>query len=91
MNGNGRTARAACYYVLCAKLGFWLPGQTSLPELIRANRDEYVRALKAADAARERGEGAAVGLKTLYDLLQRLLKEQLATAPPPPAQPPAQH
>ncbi len=26
INGNGRTARAACYFVLCVKLGGWLPG-----------------------------------------------------------------
>ena len=24
INGNGRTARAACYFVLCVKLGGWL-------------------------------------------------------------------
>jgi Fic family protein len=30
INGNGRTARAACYFVLCLKAGQWLPG-TSVP------------------------------------------------------------
>lgn len=84
VNGNGRTARAACYYVICAKAGFWLPGQVSLPQLIRANRDEYVRALKAADAAARQNK---IGLQALYDLLSRLLREQLATAPPPITQP----
>lgn len=29
INGNGRTARAACYFVLCLRLGRWLPGQPS--------------------------------------------------------------
>jgi Fic/DOC family len=34
INGNGRTARAACYYVLCLKSGGLLPGQVILPELL---------------------------------------------------------
>ena len=33
INGNGRTARASCYFVLCVKAGGWLPGETILPEL----------------------------------------------------------
>src|ERR1700733_7954304 len=41
INGNGRTARAACYFVLCLKSGGWVRGQTILPELIRRERDEY--------------------------------------------------
>jgi len=42
INGNGRTARAACYFVLCLKSGGWLRGATILPELIRQNHNEYV-------------------------------------------------
>jgi Fic family protein len=42
INGNGRTARASCYYVLCVKAGNLLPGTTILPELIRQNHQEYV-------------------------------------------------
>ena len=30
-NGNGRTARAVCYYILCVRSGGWLPGRTILP------------------------------------------------------------
>ena len=48
INGNGRTARAACYYVLCVKSGGLLPGQTILPELIRQNREEHIAALQHA-------------------------------------------
>jgi hypothetical protein len=78
VNGNGRTARVACYFVLCCKIGQWLGGDTILPELIRQNRDEYVAALKAADAS------LAVGLdlSALHGLLTRLLEEQLATVEP---------
>jgi Fic family protein len=49
INGNGRTARAASYFVLCVKSGGWLPGAPILPELLRQNRLEYVSALQAAD------------------------------------------
>jgi Fic family protein len=31
INGNGRTARAATYFVLCVKAGGWLQGTTILP------------------------------------------------------------
>lgn len=42
INGNGRTARALCYYVLCVKFGGPLPGAPILPELIRRDREQYV-------------------------------------------------
>lgn len=32
INGNGRTARAACYFVLCVQAGGWLRGKTILPD-----------------------------------------------------------
>lgn len=49
INGNGRTARASCYFVLCVMLGGWLRGEVILPELLRRNRRKYVIALKRAD------------------------------------------
>lgn len=77
INGNGRTARAAAYFVLCLKLGGWLKGEIILPELIRRNRPEYVKALQEADASLAHG---SVNLETLHALLVRLLEEQMATA-----------
>jgi fido (protein-threonine AMPylation protein) len=77
INGNGRAARAACHFVLCLKAGGWLPGEPILPELIRANRDEYVKRLKLLDAS------AAVGqldLAPLHELLAQLLDQQLTSA-----------
>lgn len=74
INGNGRTARVTAYLVLCLKAGQWLPGDTLLPELIRQNRDEYVQALKSADASRLAGQ---LDLSELHTLLTRLLSEQL--------------
>lgn len=49
INGNGRTARALCYFVVCCKVGGLLDGEVILPELIRRNRDEYVKLLQQAD------------------------------------------
>lgn len=73
VNGNGRTARAACYFVLCLKIGRWLEGEVKLPELIRRDRAEYVSALEHATDTYENG---ATDLSILHALLERLLDEQ---------------
>ena len=80
INGNGRTARAACYFVLCIKLGGWLPGTSTLPELISRERDAYVKALQAADQSLQNGN---VDLTELHTLLSKLLAEQINGAVPP--------
>ena len=49
VEGNGRTARAACYYLICLKHGRLLPGRKIVPERIRENRAPYYAALTAAD------------------------------------------
>lgn len=77
INGNGRTARAASYFVLCCKAGGWLPGNIILPELLKRNRSEYVAAHQAADASFEAG---ALNLTDLHLLVTRLLNEQLSTS-----------
>ncbi|MBY6016162.1 Fic family protein [Qipengyuania gaetbuli] len=74
VNGNGRTARTAAYFVLCLKSGGWLPGQKVMPERIRENRDEYVAALKEVDASLSTG----LNIGPLHALLSRLLDEQLS-------------
>src|SRR5690606_10822516 len=38
VEGNGRTARAACYYLICLRFGGLLPGRKIVPERIRENR-----------------------------------------------------
>lgn len=81
VNGNGRTARAASYFVLCLKLGGWPEGSIIFPELIRRERDEYCRALQRAhDTFARSGEP---DLTHLHVLVARLLREQLASAPSP--------
>jgi Fic family protein len=49
-DGNGRTARAVAYLVLCIRLGYRLPGTKTIPELIAADKAPYYAALEAADA-----------------------------------------
>lgn len=78
INGNGRTARAACYFVLCLHLGQWLPGTSILPELLSRDRPDYVLALQAADQG---------DLRQLHALLAKLLQEQIASAEPTPTPP----
>lgn len=54
-DGNGRTARAVSYAVLCIRLGYLLPGTKTIPEQIAANKSPYYDALEAADKAYQRG------------------------------------
>jgi prophage maintenance system killer protein len=81
INGNGRTARAASYFVLCMKAGGWLRGAPILPELLRVHHAEYCAALRAADASIANG-GGPLDLAELHALLSRLLEEQVNGAPP---------
>ncbi|MER0236561.1 Fic family protein [Fulvimarina sp. MAC8] len=75
VEGNGRTARAACYYLICMKEGRLLPGRKIIPERIREDRRPYYDALKVADLAYEKGQ---YDVTALANYLQRLLREQLS-------------
>lgn len=74
VEGNGRTARAACYYIISLKQGKVLTGKTTVPERIRANRKPYYEALKAADRAWDEGN---LDVSLMADYLERLLLGQL--------------
>ena len=75
VEGNGRTARAACYYLICMKFGALLPGKTIVPERIRANREPYYAALQAADRAWAEGH---FDVSVLTEYLTGLVKAQLS-------------
>ena len=51
VDGNGRTARAVSYVVLCTRMGTQLPGIRTIPDQISENKQPYYRCLEAADAA----------------------------------------
>lgn len=72
--GNGRTARALSYLVLCAKLGFRLPGNKTIPDLIVESREPYYIALRKGDAAWSNG---TLDLAEMESLMESLLADQL--------------
>jgi Fic family protein len=74
IEGNGRTARAACYYLLCVRAGGLIGGRKIVPERIRDNRAPYYAALKSADAAWEAGN---LDFAEMEDYLAGLVQEQL--------------
>lgn len=78
VEGNGRTARAACYYLICMKNGGLIRGNKIVPERIRENREPYYAALRSADREWANGHFDVTEL-ALY--LQALLKAQINDAP----------
>ncbi len=74
--GNGRTSRAVSYLVLCARLGYRLPGQQTIPEQVVADRTPYYEALDAADEAWAKG---AVDVSAMEHFLSKALAIQLSS------------
>jgi fido (protein-threonine AMPylation protein) len=75
--GNGRTSRAASYLVLCARLGYDLPGSPTVPQQIAdvpKSRDRYFRALDASDAADKNGR---LDVSMMEELVSDCLAAQL--------------
>lgn len=71
IEGNGR---AACYYLICLRLGGLLPGKKTVPERIRENRPAYYAALQEADKHWADGQ---FNVDKLAEYLAELLKAQL--------------
>jgi Fic family protein len=89
-DGNGRTARAVSYVVLCVRLGTRLPGAATIPEQIALDRDPYYEALEAADKS---ATDSTFDLSKMEELLESLLAKQLVSVlraakadPPAPTQ-----
>jgi Fic family protein len=74
IEGNGRTARAVSYYLLCARSGQLLPGRKIVPERIRETRQQYVAALREVDRAWHNGN---LDLTSIEAYLAQLLEAQL--------------
>ena len=73
--GNGRTARAFSYLILCLRLGFAPPAEEkNIPELIVEDRVPYYVALRAVDAAWSSG---VPDLSAMEELISSLLAKQL--------------
>ena len=87
INGNGRVARALCYYVLCGRSAevtgrqtALLPGHPIVPELIQRNRAEYVRLLQDLHDAHNSVQ--VPDIVPMSQFLARLILEQMASAGP---------
>jgi Fic family protein len=74
VEGNGRTARAACYYLICLRQQRLLIGKKIVPERIRENRQPYYEALREADRAWDDG---SYDVAALSAYLSKLLVGQL--------------
>jgi Fic family protein len=74
IEGNGRSARAACYLLLCLRQGALLPGKKIVPERIRENRAPSYAALRSADRHWANGH---FNVDELAGYLAGLLKDQL--------------
>lgn len=78
-DGNGRTSRALCYFVLCRKIGRWLPGENTIMEMIRTEeRDEYCRILQRMHEAKT--PDMRTDLSEMTDFLGRLVLAQFKSA-----------
>jgi Fic family protein len=75
-DGNGRTARAFSYLLLCLRLGYRVPGKKTIPEQIASDKTPYYRALEAAD---KEWEAEKLDLSMLEKLLSDMLANQLAS------------
>jgi Fic family protein len=73
-DGNGRTARAVTYLIICLRHKRWLPGQETLLSKIKIHYEEYLSALRHADLTASTG---IVDLTPLSLLLAKHTKEQL--------------
>jgi Fic family protein len=73
-DGNGRTARAASYLVLCLRIGYLLPGKKTIPDQISDDKTPYYKALESADQAYLEGR---IDLSAMEELLSGMLAKQL--------------
>jgi len=77
VQGNGRTARALSYFILCQNLNMWLPGTKIIPESIRETRPQYCEILQRVDESYKKS--GSPDLTELTEYLQGLLTKQLST------------
>jgi len=76
-DGNGKTARAVMYAILCVGYGQMLPGTLALPDRIARNPYAYYDALDSADDAWKRG---TIDVSEMESLLESLLEQQVQGA-----------
>lgn len=75
--GNGRTARALTYLILCMDMSTMPPGHPSFPSIIYDRRGDYVAALREADQLNSDGQP---NLAAMCELVEDAITRQLANA-----------
>jgi hypothetical protein len=75
--GNGRTARALAYLIVCMQHRAALPGVPSMPTLIMGMHADYTKCLRIADDAEAKGKE---NLMPMVKLVARCFIEQLNSA-----------
>jgi len=74
VDGNGRTARALSYMLLCLRLGYLLPGTKTIPDQISEDKNPYYVALERAD---EHFKGGEINVGDLEKMISDMLAAQL--------------
>jgi len=77
VDGNGRTARAVSYFILCVRMGSILPGTKTIPDHIVDDKQPYWKALEKADDVWKLDE--FVDVSDLETYLKEMLSRQLLT------------
>jgi Fic family protein len=77
-DGNGRTARAVSYLVMCMKMQCRIPGVRTIPDMMAEDKTPYYKALEAAD--QKWSTENRIDLTELENLLGDLLAAQLVSA-----------
>lgn len=76
--GNGRASRAFCYFIICQRIGDWLPGDVTMLERIRLQeRPLFCEILSRMDA-RKQADGTS-DVSEMTQFLDRLLLAQLVS------------
>ena len=84
-DGNGRTARALMYYVLCKKLDQWLPGTTTVMELIREDTHDQMCEIMQRMHNAKLPNTMDTDLGEITTFLNDLVLRQIASAQPHPS------
>jgi Fic family protein len=74
-DGNGRTARAACYFAVCRWIKLEPASKPALPDLIAQEPIKYRRCLESADGYWAKHQ--TVNVSQCEGFLARLLKAEL--------------
>lgn len=78
--GNGRTARALCYLIICMEANWVLPGIPSIPATLAARKSQYLNALKLADRAENEGREGQEDLSAMVQLISTAYLKQIKGA-----------